>query len=309
MEVGAVIVAAGISDRMKDLKQMIKMGELSTVERIVLNFKRIGIKEIVVVTGYQGKVLEKSLQQYAITFLRNEAYETTEMLDSAKIGLKYLQKQCDQILFCPSDVPFFTEDTVEKLLNADGKLVVPVCNGNMGHPIRVDCDLVEDILSYTGNEGLEGALEKLNVKVVRLQIEDVGAITDTDEQDDYQNLMEKHNSGLMRPEIKVQLVGKKPFWGSTTVKLLKLIDHLESVKAACAKAGISYSKGWSTIHAVENELGYKIVERQQGGKYGGKAYITPEGKQWISLFELYEQRVNTAANELYEEIFSNSGLL
>ena len=74
-------------------------------------------------------------------------------------------------------------------------------------------------------------------------------------------------------------------------------------------AGISYSKGWNMIHAVEHELGYKIVERQQGGKYGGKAYITQKGKQWIELFEIYEQRMNEVANDLYEEIFSYSGLL
>ena len=309
MKIGAVIVAAGMSDRMRDLKQLIKTGEISTEERIVLNFLRVGIKEIVMVTGYQGKVLEKSLRQYGITFLRNEAYETTEMLDSAKIGLKYLQKCCDQILFCPSDVPFFSEDTVEKLLEVKGKLVVPVYKGNMGHPIRVDCDLVEDILKYTGNEGLEGALKLLDANVVHLSINDEGAIVDADKKVDYQHLIERHNSGLMRPEIKIQLVSKKPFWEPSTVNLLKLIEQLESVKAACTKAGISYSKGWNMIHAVEHELGYKIVERQQGGKYGGKAYITQKGKQWIELFEIYEQRMNEVANDLYEEIFSYSGLL
>ena len=309
MKIGAVIVAAGISDRMRDLKQLIKTREISAEERIVLNFQRIGIKEIVMVTGYQGKVLEKSLQHYGITFLRNEAYETTEMLDSAKIGLKYLQKRCDKILFCPSDVPFFTEETIEKLLENQGKLVVPVCNGNAGHPISMDCDLVETILRYTGSDGLEGALKELEKNTTYVRLDDEGAITDTDAREDYQHLVERHNSGLMRPEVKIQLVSKKPFLSSSTINLLKLIDHLESVKEACAKAGISYSKGWNTIHAVENELGYKIVERQQGGKHGGKAYITSKGKRWIELFEIYEQRMNKNASDLYEEIFSNSGLL
>ena len=57
MRVGAVIVAAGMSTRMKQFKQLMKIGNLTMAERVVINFKRSGIRDIVMVTGYRGKQL------------------------------------------------------------------------------------------------------------------------------------------------------------------------------------------------------------------------------------------------------------
>ena len=107
MRVGAVIVAAGMSTRMDDFKQLMKIGNLTMVERVVINFLRTGVKDIVMVTGYRADEVEKSLRHFGITFLRNEDYETTQMFDSAKMGLNYLKDRCEKVLFCPADVPFF----------------------------------------------------------------------------------------------------------------------------------------------------------------------------------------------------------
>ena len=49
------------------------------------------------------------------------------------------------------------------------------------------------------------------------------------------------------------------------------------MREACAKTGMSYSKGWKLIHTAEEETGWKIVERMSGGKNGGEAYITERG--------------------------------
>lgn len=67
MTIGTVIVAAGMSTRMKDFKQLMKIGDLSMAERVVLNFQRAGIRNIVMVTGFQGKLVEKSLQHFGST--------------------------------------------------------------------------------------------------------------------------------------------------------------------------------------------------------------------------------------------------
>ena len=85
MNIGAVIVAAGMSTRMKDFKQLMKIGDLTMAERVIVNFRRAGVKDIVMVTGFQAKRLEKELCHLGVTFLRNEHYETTQMFDSATI--------------------------------------------------------------------------------------------------------------------------------------------------------------------------------------------------------------------------------
>lgn len=308
MRIGAVIAAAGMSTRMDGFAGVMEAEGLTMAERVVLNFQRAGVKDIVIVTGYQAERLEKKLQHYGAIFLRNESYETAQMIDSAKIGMAYLQGRCDRILFCPVDVSFFTVETVRKVLEQEGPLVVPVYQGKSGHPVCIDGTLIPMLMSYPGDRGIKGALYSFGIRPVRVDVEDEGALSATDTPEGYRHLVEFHNSSLIHPRIKTQLAGQKPFFGPGAVTLLKQIDRLGSVREACEKTGISYSKGWSIIRTAEQELGYVIVERTPGGKNGGEAHITARGQKLLGLYETYAARVEQTAKDIFEEIFLNSEL-
>ena len=122
MQTAALIVAAGMSSRMGDFKPMLNIGSISIAKRIVANFHQAGISRIVVITGYKAETLEHHLSNEGLIFLRNENYAETDMVDSARIGLAYLQDKCDRILFTPVDIPLFTSDTVSKLMDSDSDL-------------------------------------------------------------------------------------------------------------------------------------------------------------------------------------------
>lgn len=305
MRTGAVIVAAG---RENELQLLAKDGELTMAERIVISFQRVGIKDIVMVTGYQAERLEKSLQRHGITFLRNDAYEQSHMIDSAKIGLSYLQDCCKRILFCPVDVPFFKVETLQKLLEQGGELVVPVCGEKTGHPVCIRSSLVSAVLTYNGQRGVKGALYEAGYQAVKIPVDDIGIFSKAETLKEYQELVDYYNAVLMHPNVKVRLVKQRPFFGPGTATLLRQIERIGSVREACVKTGISYSKSWTIIHTAEEELGYKIVERVTGGKYGGEAYVTARGKKLLELYEQYEKQVEQAASSIFEEIFLESDL-
>lgn len=309
MKIGAVIVAAGMSGCMKDFKERMKMGDLSAAERVVVNFQRAGIKDIVMVTGYQAKEVEKALHRFGITFLRNEKYEATEMFDSVKIGLGYLADRCDQILFCPADIPFFTVETVRALLEQEGDFVIPVYYNRAGHPVRIASTIIPRVLEYQGNGGLEGAAEYLKIRKVFFEVMDEGAVTDADAQEDYHHLLASHNARLKRPQVRVSLAGKQAFFDSDTVNLMRHIRCMGAVREACERSGISYSQGWSIIQTAERELGYRIVERRPGGPNGGRAFLTKRGEDLLSTFESFENSVEEAAQILYQQFFSETDLL
>lgn len=309
MKTGAIILAANASSLNKDYMNKEYLGSLTMEERVILNFQRGGVDEIVMVTGYEAKNVEKRLQHYGITFLRNHAYETAEMLDSVKMGLEYLQNRCEKILICPAKVSFFVEDTVGKILNTDAPLVLPVFNGRAGHPVCIRSELIPGILQYCGDGGLKGALQSMQIVPLHLDTNDEGTRKEQYLDDSMERLAKRHNETLMRPMITVQLAKKKPFLGGETMNLLKLIGHTESVKEACLKAGISYSKGWNVIHDAEEELGYSIVERKQGGKSGGEARLTEKALKLMDLFETYEKEVLKVSEQLYEKMLKNSELL
>ena len=304
MKTGAIILAANASLLNKEY-----LGTLTMEERVLLNFQRGGVDEIVMITGYEAKNVEKRLQHYGITFLRNNAYETAQMLDSVKMGLKYLQNRCEKILICPAKVSFFVEDTVSKLLKADAPLVLPVYHGRAGHPVCIRSELIPAILSYDGEGGLKGALQSMGIIPLHLDTNDEGTRKEQYVDDSMERLVKRQNATLMRPIIGVQLAKEKAFLSQETVRFMRLIDRMESVKEGCAKAGISYSKGWSVIRDAEEELGYPIVERRQGGKAGGEARLTEKGRKLITRFEQYEKEVIRLAQQLYDQMLKESELL
>ena len=87
MQFGALIVAAGMSSRMGEFKPMLNIGSISIAQRIVATLRQSGVTRIVMVTGHNAWELEHHLANNGLIFLRNEQYRTTQMFDSAKIGL------------------------------------------------------------------------------------------------------------------------------------------------------------------------------------------------------------------------------
>lgn len=309
MNFGAVIVAAGMSTRMQEFKQLMKIGDMTFAERVITNFQRAGVRDIVIVTGYRGEELEKSLRGRGVVFLKNPKYETTRMFDSAQIGLGYLRNRCDYVYFCPVDVPFFLDETVRREMSMaeEADVIVPYCHERPGHPLLLSHRAVEYFLGYSGERGMRGAYESLAAsekgKVVPITVEDDGAIMDADTREDYQNLLDLHNARLMRPKVTVELCSAKPFFGPDTVTLLRQIDTLGSVRDACSKCGISYSKGWQIIHDCEGQLGYRIVERQPGGRNGGTAYLSEHGRKLLELYGRFDREMSEIGQQKYNEIF------
>ena len=113
------------------------------------------------------------------------------------------------------------------------------------------------------------------------------------------------NSGdrKIRPRIKVQLTGSEPFFGPGVRTLLEWIREEGSVRDACEKMGLSYSKGRKMLDRAEKELGYTIVERSPGGKNGGGARVSDDGLKLLEKYERFEKELTEAAEEKYREIF------
>ena len=151
------------------------------------------------VTGYNAVMLERHLAGSDVIFLRNDRYETTQMFDSVKIGLAYLQEKCDRVLFTPVDIPLFTSGTVMALLACSEKLACPVCQGKQGHPLLISASLFQGILADSGEQGLRGAVARSGARMYHVPVEDSGTLYDADTPADYSALVEYHNSQPVFP--------------------------------------------------------------------------------------------------------------
>lgn len=315
MRYGAVIVAAGMSTRMKQFKQLMKIGEMSLAERVIVNFRRAGVKDIVMVTGFNADQLEKSLRGFDVTFIRNENYEHSQMFDSARLGLQYLNGRCDRVFFCPVDVPFFTDQTVKaeiQMMDTDPqvKVVIPESGGKAGHPLLLNGDVLPYILSYSGEQGMKGAYKSLpEGSTARIMVEDEGAVTDADTQDDFRKLVDIHNDRILHPVVKLSFASTSMFFGPGTVSLLREIDRCGNVREACENCGFSYSKGWTIIRSCEEKFGYNIVDRQAGGLTGGTAKVTDKGHDLLSVYEELEAELSELADERFRKLIKKYQLV
>ncbi len=305
MTSAALIVAAGMSSRMGDFKPMLNIGSISIAQRVVATFQQAGVDKIVMVTGYHALMLERHLSGNGIVFLRNENYETTQMFESVRIGLKYLQDKCDRILFTPVDIPLFTAATVQALLESTAELACPVCEGKDGHPILISSGLVGGILTDSGRGGLKGALERSDRKMTQIVVSDMGILHDADTPEDYRALLQYHNEQLARPVVSVSLAREKVFFEARTAMLLRLVEETGSVRTACQRMQISYSNGWNLIRLLESQLHYPLIERIQGGAGGGKSRLTESGIRFLDRFDAYSAEVRELASELFSRYFED----
>lgn len=299
----ALIVAAGMSSRMGDFKPMLNIGSISIAQRVVATFQQAGVEKIVMITGYNATLLERHLAGNGLVFLRNENYETTQMFDSVKIGLHYLQDKCDRLLFTPVDIPLFTAATVQLLLKSGAELASPICEGKIGHPTLIASRLIPSILSDSGEGGLRGALERCGADMVRIQVEDKGVLHDADTPEDYKSLLAYHNDQLVRPVLSVSLAREKVFFDARTAMLLRLVEETASVRTACQRMQMSYSSGWNVIRALESQLSRTLIERSQGGAGGGRSHLTEDGRQLLKQYDAYSATLRDESTRLFEQYF------
>ena len=306
MRVGAVIAAAGTPGGFRAYDKLKNTDRNAMLRRMIYTFRRAGAEDIVVVTGYRAQETEKSLAKLGAAFLRCGDYEHVQMLDLAVQGFRYL-KNCDRIFFCPADVPLFAEDTLKEMAECattrQVRVVIPVYKERKGHPVLIDTGLTEAIAAYRGERGLKGALDASGAEIYLLPVEDDGVLVRARKEDHFEELASGEKQADIYPKVKLQLVRNEPFFGPGMMVLLKQIDVLGNVRDACEKAGMSYSKGWTLIRTAEKELGRPVVERSPGGKSGGMAQVSPEGRRLMERYERLEREIREFAELRYREIF------
>jgi molybdenum cofactor cytidylyltransferase len=303
VKTGAVIVAAGMLSRMGDFKPMLQIGAISMVKRIIANFQRAAIFPIVVVTGFRGAELEKHIAKTGVICVRNEDFASSEMFDSAKLGFSYIVDKCDRTFFSPVDIPLFTLNTVMRLMESRASVVKPVCSGASGHPILLSCDILPALIAVESDKGLKKAIQDCCRRIETVDVSDEGVLQDADTPDDYKKLVDQHNRQLLRPSIEISLMRENKLFDAGGAHLLHMIEYTGTVKGACEKMQISYSKAWGMLSELEENLGFSLIERQPGGEYGGSSQLTSAGRELLNRYETFMEKVRRFADDCFKECF------
>ena len=90
--------------------------------------------------------------------------------------------------------------------------------------------------------------------------------------------------------------------GKGGAEILKALEEHRSLSKAARALGMSYRFAWMYINKIEKNTGLKIVNRERGGKGGGRMVLTEEGKSLLKLYEEAEKACREAVEKLGKRI-------
>ncbi len=79
-------------------------------------------------------------------------------------------------------------------------------------------------------------------------------------------------------------VGDKRYMGPGRIELMEGILKHGSIARAAQDMGMSYRKAWQLVKDMNAVAGKALVERHLGGKSGGGAAVTKEGKEAMKQY-------------------------
>lgn len=89
--------------------------------------------------------------------------------------------------------------------------------------------------------------------------------------------------------------------GKTT--LLLSVDRFGSIQRAADEFGMSYRHAWGVIKKIEQRAGIKIVDTKLGGKDGGGAQLTQQGKVFVDRVDSLLSDLNRMVEKRFKQKF------
>ena len=146
-KIAVVILAAGSSRRMIGSNKLLEsLNGLPMIEHVVRSALSSQADYVAVVTGHDAKFIEKRLEKYDVKIVRNPDY-VSGVLGSIRLGLAVLPPDIAGAVVLPADMPAFTEEYIDKLIEAfDFKakrppVVMPSFNSVRHNPVLWPRDL------------------------------------------------------------------------------------------------------------------------------------------------------------------------
>ena len=191
----ALILAAGLSSRMKSFKPLLPLGGKSIIEHTISRFLEAGLQkdDILVVIGRKAEELAPVLKRLGISYVINDRYESSDMFYSIQLGLRSFSGSTEGVLLSPGDIPLIRPSTITRLLeerkSSLSNIIIPSFNNRRGHPILLGKEIIQAVASYEGNNGMHGFLEEEKEHIHYVNVEDKFMLMDLDKPEDYERAL------------------------------------------------------------------------------------------------------------------------
>jgi CTP:molybdopterin cytidylyltransferase MocA len=187
IETGVVILAAGKSERMKELKAFLSYDDDTLfIEKIISTFSHWGCSEIVIVTNKEAfQKMKQTVMDFSNTTIVLNDHVEYERFYSVKLGLGVIGKSS----FCfiqNVDNPLIDAHILDLIYQRKSykKYVSPVFKKKGGHPILLNRDNISRICNWKENS--DNLKEVLNtMECLMVEMPDDRVLVNINNPDDY----------------------------------------------------------------------------------------------------------------------------
>ena len=198
-------------ERGRMLPAMIRAGQVTFIERVIIRFQLAGAAPIIVITGFENDRLERHLARMSVVCLNQSGWKESTVFDDAMLGLRYVERSCrgcEKVLLTTPLIPSVKEETLAALLDSTEAIAVPVYEGIEGLPLAIRRELISEIPLKAPGKNLADLAGWSPGQPEKIEVGDQGILTRLDGRDAIADLEflqgEKH--GLpMRVRLKLNL--------------------------------------------------------------------------------------------------------
>jgi molybdenum cofactor cytidylyltransferase len=157
MRLVGVVLAAGESRRMGQLKALLPFGTGTVIEQVVQPLLQADLVTVAVVLGHRAADIAAVLHTLPVHLLYNPDYQHG-MTTSVQVALRDLTPIPDAYMLALVDQPHIGLGPIQQLLAAFRHtrkgLVVPTYNGKRGHPLVLSAVYRQEVLALGPQQGL-----------------------------------------------------------------------------------------------------------------------------------------------------------
>ena len=184
----AIVLAAGYSSRANTFKMTLPLGKGSVLEQTISKFEGL-CSSVIVVAGFKAELIQEEMEKIANKNAFSFQIKVVNNKHFQQGMFTSIQKGCDEVtapsfFITPGDCPLVKKETIQRIAEHKGNVVIPSFQFKGGHPIKLSNQVKQKILETNLEGNLRAVLNSYEKEY--LNVDDPGVIMDVDTQKDYQ---------------------------------------------------------------------------------------------------------------------------
>jgi len=187
--VTALVLAAGQSRRMGQMKLALPWNDTSVLGQTLRHLKLSSVHDILVVTGHEASAIGDIAQVEGVPAIHNPEYANGEMLSSLQAAVRSLKPRVSAVLVMLADQPMVEPWIVDRILEAywrgEGELVAPAYKGQRGNPVLIGPTYFDELLGLPAGSAPRVLLGRHPDEICHVAVDSDAILRDLDRPEEY----------------------------------------------------------------------------------------------------------------------------